>query len=102
MIENKFIHIKTGKLHFLDEIYDSVVFTMDSKCFPINEIRNLNIKEKETLLIRHICNSWDDETAKKIRNRIKANQKSKSFNIPTTNRHSTSWLRKILSYFSRH
>jgi hypothetical protein len=100
MIENRFIHIKTGKLHFLDEVYDSVVFTMDSKCFPINEVRNLSIKEKETLLVNHICNSWNDETVKKISNRIKKYGKIKTTK-PIGIKSNPSWMRKIVSYLSR-
>ena len=100
MIENRFIHIKTGNLHFLDEVYDSVVFTMDSKCFPISEVRNLSIKEKENLLVKHICNSWDDETIRKTKERIKRYSKPQPNSTITVNTN-PSWMRKVVSYLSR-
>ena len=100
MIENRFIHIKTGNLHYLDEVYDSVVFTMDSQCFPINEVRNLSRKEKETILVKHICNSWDNETVKKISKRIKKYSKIKTTK-PISVKSNPSWMRKVVSYLSR-
>jgi len=94
MIENRIIHIKTNRLYFVDEVFNDVVFTLDNKCLPIGEIRNLTTKEKQTELIKHICNNtWDDETIKKTTDRIKG-YSNDSNGI-------TSWLRKVVSYLPK-
>lgn len=97
------LKISDNVTYIVDEVYTvdnfTVVFTEDSKCFPICQLRT-GVKLKPTLIKKIASSMISEKTSQNIRYQINKELAYEKITNPTTPT-ITSWLRKIVSNLSK-
>ena len=98
------LNISENVTYIVDEVYTvdnfTVVFTEDSKCFPICQLRT-GVKLKPTLIKKIATSMISEKTSQNIRYQINKELTYEKINPTTDSNTRTSWLRKIVSHLSK-